>query len=484
MVIPSPPASASYLDITLDVMQDFGAVVSREQYERFTVSNRHPYTSRSYLIEGDYSSASYFFAIAAICGGRVTVSNLKADSVQGDRRFLDALSAMGCTVTTSADAVTVERSGDLTGISFDMSTSPDTVQTLCMVAAVAKTPTTITGISHLKFKESDRITGTAERLRALGGRVAVTDDAITITPGPAARRHHRSGKRSPHGHELCRAGPRYRGNYHHGCRMREQVLPRILGYAAARGGTGMRRIVFCGFRGPGRPRSGRSLQRNTALPFLDTDQLIEQKTGRSIPDIFHEDGEERFRAVEREVIGELPKSNAVISTGGGVVTDPANMEHLRRDSLMVLLHADLDTIEERLARNPRPPLTGLPLREEIAAMMERRRQHYQAAADFCIDTSGTTPAVAAAMVIRLLREGTVPAKERAEALRFFRTAGFPRNAWPGSNRSWVTTRQIPSRASWALPGIPVPTAGVRTSSMPCFWNTGSITITPGSRTRS
>jgi 3-phosphoshikimate 1-carboxyvinyltransferase len=184
VVIPSPPASASYLDITLDVMKDFGAVVSREQYERFTVSNRHPYTSRSYAIEGDYSSASYFFAIAAICGGRVTVRNLKADSVQGDRRFLEALGAMGCRVTTSADAVTVERSGDLTGISFDMSTSPDTVQTLCMAAAVAKTPTTITGISHLKFKESDRITGTAERLQALGGRVAVTNDAITITPAP------------------------------------------------------------------------------------------------------------------------------------------------------------------------------------------------------------------------------------------------------------------------------------------------------------
>ena len=72
----------------------------------------------------------------------------------------------------------------LTGISFAMSSSPDTVQTLCMVAAVAKTPTTITGISHLKFKESDRITGTVERLQALGGRVAVADDAITITPAP------------------------------------------------------------------------------------------------------------------------------------------------------------------------------------------------------------------------------------------------------------------------------------------------------------
>jgi 3-phosphoshikimate 1-carboxyvinyltransferase len=184
VVIPSPPASASYLDITLDVMQDFGAAVTREKYERFTVSNQHHYTSRSYAIEGDYSSASYFFAIAAICGGRVMVSNLKADSVQGDRRFLDALRAMGCTVTSSHDSVTVERSGDLDGITFDMSTSPDTVQTLCMVAAVARSPTTVTGISHLKFKESDRINGTAERLRSLGAIVEVGEDTLTITPAP------------------------------------------------------------------------------------------------------------------------------------------------------------------------------------------------------------------------------------------------------------------------------------------------------------
>jgi 3-phosphoshikimate 1-carboxyvinyltransferase len=184
VVIPSPPASQSYLDITLDVMQMFGANVTRDGYARFRVSNRRPYAGRTYTIEGDYSSASYLFAIAAVCGGRVTVKNLVPDSVQGDRRFLDALRLMGCTVTHSGNAVTVERNGDLQGITFDMSSSPDTVQTLCMVAAMATTPTTITGIGHLKFKESDRITRTAERLQALGGNVRAGDDRITIHPAP------------------------------------------------------------------------------------------------------------------------------------------------------------------------------------------------------------------------------------------------------------------------------------------------------------
>jgi len=182
VIIPALPASASYLDITLSVMEAFGAKVEQTGYERFIVSTADRYKGKRYTVEGDYSSASYFFALAAICGGKVTVKNLAPASVQGDRRFLDALELMGCKVTYGAKSVTVENSGELNGITFDMATSPDTVQTLCMVAAVASTPTTLTGISHLKFKESDRISSTAERLRLLGGDVQVYEDRITIRP--------------------------------------------------------------------------------------------------------------------------------------------------------------------------------------------------------------------------------------------------------------------------------------------------------------
>jgi len=183
--IPSPPVSGSYLDVTVKIMRAFGArVMMDDQHRWFSVSNRHRYQARSYDIEGDYSSASYFFAIAAICGGRVTVENLNPHSVQGDRKFLELLAAMGCTVQEGSETITVERTGELAGIECDMSSSPDTVQTLCMVAAVASTPTTIRGISHLKFKESDRIMGTAERLNHLGGDVQVNPDSITIRPLP------------------------------------------------------------------------------------------------------------------------------------------------------------------------------------------------------------------------------------------------------------------------------------------------------------
>ena len=103
----------------------------------------------------------------------------------------------------------------------------------------------------------------------------------------------------------------------------------------------MKRIVLTGFRGTGKSEVGKVLARQLNLPLLDTDALVEQKTGRSIPSIFHEEGEERFRAEEREVIASLPHENVVISTGGGAVIDPLNMEHLRRQSVLILLTADI-----------------------------------------------------------------------------------------------------------------------------------------------
>jgi 3-phosphoshikimate 1-carboxyvinyltransferase len=177
-------ASRSYLDITAECMEIFGVKPAREGYHRFMIRPGTRYQGRDYTIEGDYSSASYFFAIAAVTGGMVDVEGLNPVSVQGDRMFVEALGRMGCRVTYQADTVRVERAGELTGITIDMSSSPDTVQTLCMVAAMASSPSHITGISHLKYKESDRLKATVDLLNGLGGNAHMTGDAIIINPVP------------------------------------------------------------------------------------------------------------------------------------------------------------------------------------------------------------------------------------------------------------------------------------------------------------
>ena len=121
LTLPAPPASRSYLDVTMDVMLRFGARIERRDYDWFRVKSGVPYRGMDYRVEGDYSSASYLFAIAAVCGGKVTVTGLHPASVQGDRRFIEALDMMGCRVAATGDAVTVERTGDLFGIDIDMS---------------------------------------------------------------------------------------------------------------------------------------------------------------------------------------------------------------------------------------------------------------------------------------------------------------------------------------------------------------------------
>ncbi len=178
---PQGPASRAYLDITAEVMGVFGAPVQREGYRCFSVSPKG-YKPVEYTVEGDYSSVSYFFAMAAVCTGTVTVTHLNPVSCQGDRVFPNLLEQMGCRVTLGADSVTVTSDGRLRGITADMGDAPDVALTLAAVAPFADGPTIITGIRNLRLKESDRLTAMV-RIAALGGAATyVSDNAATIIP--------------------------------------------------------------------------------------------------------------------------------------------------------------------------------------------------------------------------------------------------------------------------------------------------------------
>ncbi|MDD1723637.1 MAG: 3-phosphoshikimate 1-carboxyvinyltransferase, partial [Methanospirillum sp.] len=145
------------------------------------------YVPGTYTVEGDYSSASYWFALAAVCGGSATVTGLNPYSEQGDQRFTGILEQMGCERTVGSDSVTIRKTRILTGVTVDMADCPDVVQTLCMVAATASTQTRITGIHHLRMKESDRIEAVARGLSELGGNVETGEDFILIRPAPLHR---------------------------------------------------------------------------------------------------------------------------------------------------------------------------------------------------------------------------------------------------------------------------------------------------------
>ena len=183
LVVEGPLVSQPYVRMTLAVMASFGAVTDASDLSRFLVPPGHEYRARDYAIEPDASAASYFWAAAAITGGQVTVQDLHRDALQGDVAFCDCLARMGCRVEES-DAGLRVTGGRLRGIDVDMNAISDTVQTLAAVALYADGPTTITGVGHIRHKETDRIGDLARELRKLGSEVEELPDGLRITPGP------------------------------------------------------------------------------------------------------------------------------------------------------------------------------------------------------------------------------------------------------------------------------------------------------------
>ncbi|MFX1252308.1 MAG: 3-phosphoshikimate 1-carboxyvinyltransferase [Promethearchaeota archaeon] len=174
--------SKPYIDITIEMMERFGVLVKSEDI--FRVKSGQSYQATDYVVEGDFSSASYFFAATAVLGGSIRIFNLNKNSKQGDRSFLNFMSMMGCNVIYAEDYIELERDPrrSLKGIDVDMKNTPDIVQTLAIVACFASSPTIIRNIAHLRYKETDRIKSTATELRRLGVTVRTTTDSITIYP--------------------------------------------------------------------------------------------------------------------------------------------------------------------------------------------------------------------------------------------------------------------------------------------------------------
>jgi 3-phosphoshikimate 1-carboxyvinyltransferase len=174
--------SRPYVDLTLEVLADFGVSYYREGYRYFQVPGGQSYLPREYEIEADASSASYFWAAAALTGGRVTITNLSLESCQGDAAFPRVLERLGCRIISAPEGLTVE-GGPLQGLQVDMAAMPDLVPTLAVLAAFAKGDTVITGVAHLRHKESDRLAAVAAELGKMGISAQETPDGLIIHGG-------------------------------------------------------------------------------------------------------------------------------------------------------------------------------------------------------------------------------------------------------------------------------------------------------------
>ena len=213
-VIGNKAVSWPYVSLTLQAMQDFGITVTVQELQddvwstvewqtltqitpgrfRFLVAPG-AYQSCDYVVEGDWSNASYFLAagvLGAASMGPVTVQGLRRDSLQGDRAILTCLEAMGASPRWEGRTLTMEPTA-LHGAELDMGTCPDIVPTVAVAAAFASSPTVIRNVAHLRIKECDRLDAVATELRRIGTQVEILDDGLRILPQPVPEAVLRNG---------------------------------------------------------------------------------------------------------------------------------------------------------------------------------------------------------------------------------------------------------------------------------------------------
>ncbi len=177
-------ASLPYIEMTTALMRDFGVDVAKSGDRAYMIRAGQRYAGHEYAVEGDASSASYFFLAAALCRGRVRVQNINPDTLQGDIGFLGILERMGCSILKGKNWVEVTGGSLPAGdFRFDMGAMPDMVPTLAVLAAFRRGKTVISHIPHLRLKESDRIGALATELNRIGIDAAERDDGLVITGG-------------------------------------------------------------------------------------------------------------------------------------------------------------------------------------------------------------------------------------------------------------------------------------------------------------
>ena len=175
--------SKPYIEITLNLMRQFGVEVSRDGWQSFQIAGGQRYRSPGVVnVEGDASSASYFLAAGAIGKGPVRVEGVGKNSIQGDVRFVDTLRQMGAHITMGDSWIEVSGTGKLNAIDVDLNHIPDAAMTIAVAALFADGTTTIRNVASWRVKETDRLSAMATELRKVGALVEEGTDYLRITP--------------------------------------------------------------------------------------------------------------------------------------------------------------------------------------------------------------------------------------------------------------------------------------------------------------
>jgi 3-phosphoshikimate 1-carboxyvinyltransferase len=380
------PVSKPYIDVTLNVLKQFGIKVRNNSYRSFIVRPQS-YKSGSYTVEGDASAASYWTSIACLHGGKVRFTNLTGHSYQGDARYGDVLKK--CAISGANRVINMEE-------------MPDTAMTLAVTAPFLSGQTKITGLSTLSIKETDRLAALENELQKVGVNVSTTKDSITIgstigsTIGPTIGSTIRTY--NDHRMAMCFAvlGTIVPGIVIENPCCVYKTYPDFwkdleLAYLSPIR-LGRKNLVLTGMRCSGKTRLGKKIARLLKREFVDIDDEIEKSERMRIADIISRFGWPYFRNVEQKICSLFAgQKNLVIATGGGVILSEKNMRDLKKNGLNIFIFADPSVLIERIRRESknRPALTVKGGIDEVHDIWHDRRDLYLKYADIVWDnTSG------------------------------------------------------------------------------------------------
>ena len=174
--------SKPYIDITLKLLTKFNIFYNNDNWRLFSLKKDSVYRNPTKIfVEGDASSASYFFAAASLSGS-IEIKGVTKDSIQGDLKFLDIISKMGAKIEYKSDSIQVSKASNLKGLEIDCIEIPDAAMTLAIMAVFADKPTKLNNIGSWRVKETDRILAMDNELTKMGVEVSTTHDSMTIFP--------------------------------------------------------------------------------------------------------------------------------------------------------------------------------------------------------------------------------------------------------------------------------------------------------------
>ncbi|MEK7523915.1 MAG: 3-phosphoshikimate 1-carboxyvinyltransferase [Patescibacteria group bacterium] len=377
--------SKPYIDMTLKLMQKFGVSVNRKGYQEFSICAGQRYKPTSMNIEGDASSASYFWGISALTGQAIEVENVTQDSSQADAAFQKIAMAMR------------QKDGALKPLGkINASNFPDSAMTLAVLCAFAEGKSELHGLANLRVKECDRLHALATELRKIGTRVDELDDGLRIHGDPQTLHGGVIGTYDDHRMAMCfgMAGFAVPGIIIKNPACVKKTYPNFwkdLKWLKQK--IAEKNIILTGMRGSGKSSLGKRLAKAMNRKFFDTDMLIEEIAKKKISEIVAQHGWGKFRALERKIVKKLSKiKRAVISTGGGTLMYSANVQNLKKSGRVIFLESSMTSLKKRLAKSyHRPNLTKKSnFLDELEDIYKQRKPRYDAVSDATVDVSKST----------------------------------------------------------------------------------------------